>query len=126
MADLDPKVQEQLDELVKQVNEGKITMSEFNARRRALLKGEAPPAAAAAPPAADAPPADGRHIPKEPEKKPTGWVDRAGTKTWSAGARTDDPNLRQIFAPIEKGIGDGKSVLFLFGFRKGAKMDQEM
>jgi hypothetical protein len=124
MADLDPKVQEQLDELVKQVNEGKITMSEYNARRRALLKGEAPPAAAAAPPAP--PPGDGRHIPVEPEKKPTGWVDRSGTKTWSAGARTDDPNLRQIFAPIEKGIGDGKSALFLFGFRKGAKMDQEM
>lgn len=130
MADIDPKTQEQLDELVKLVNEGKITMSEYNARRRALLKGEAP-AAAAAPAAAPPPPAgatasDTRHIPQEPEHKPTGWVDRTGTKTWSAGARTDDPNLRQIFAPIEKGIGDGKAALFLFGFRKGAKMDQEM
>jgi hypothetical protein len=128
MADLDAKTQEQLDELVKLVNDGKITMTEYNARRRALLKGEAAPAAAAPPPAAAAPPppADTRHQPQEPEHKPTGWTDRSGTKTWSAGARTDNPELRQVHAPLEKGIGDGKAVLFLFGFRKGAKMDQEM
>lgn len=126
MADLDPKTQEALDELVKLVNDGKITMSEYNARRRALLKGEAPAAAAAPPPAPAGPPPDTRHQPTEPEHKPKGWEDRSGTKTWSAGARTDDASLRKVHEPLGKGIGDGRAALFLFGFRKGAKMDQEM
>src|SRR5258708_38297412 len=111
MADVDTKTQEQLDELVKLINEGKITMLEYNARRRALLhKGDGGgPAGAAAPP--PAPPPGGPATPSADPVRPTGWVDRSGTKTWSAGARTDDPSLRKIYAPTEKGIGDGKSAL---------------
>jgi hypothetical protein len=143
MTDTKEEVQKALDALHEELEAGKITTYEYNSRRQVLVKKRnalesgvaeaAPadtPAAAPAPastPATDEAPADAPAEPKEPVR-PAGWDDKKGkpTKTWSAGARTDDPSLRQVHAPLQKGIGDGRAVLFIFGFRKNASIDQQM
>src|SRR5215207_5789934 len=106
------------------------------------------PAAAAAPPATEAPPpppvapdgsgptaiAAATAAPEEDDKPkvpivPAGWGDpskRAAPKRWSATARADDPTVRVVHAPLQAGLGDGKAFFFLFGFKRAAKIDQEM
>ena len=62
-------------------------------------------------------------------KVPAAWGDaskQAGPKKWSTGARGDDPTVRLVHAPLAQGIGNGKAFFFLFGFKRAAKMDQEM
>jgi hypothetical protein len=57
---------------------------------------------------------------------PAGWATSPkGPKTWSAGARTDDPTKRVIHAPLSPGIGDGRSFLFLFGLKKHSPQDRD-
>lgn len=60
---------------------------------------------------------------------PAGWGDpnkRQAPKRWSATARSDDPTVRVVHAPLGKGLGDGKAFFFLFGFKRAAKIDQTM
>jgi hypothetical protein len=123
MSDLDPELKARLDQLSADLDAGKIQTYEYNARRRALLKqGAAAPVVEP-----DAEPAAESVEPATLPKKPAAWGgEPKGTKTWSSEARTDDPTLRQTHAPLASGIGDGKAVFFLFGFRRSAKIDQEM
>ena len=48
----------------------------------------------------------------------------SGPKTWTAGARTDDPTKRTVHAPLAEGCGTGRSFLFLFGLKKHSPMDR--
>jgi hypothetical protein len=132
MTEAEPKdeLRQALDALHDELEAGKITTYEYNSRRQALIKRGNAPAEAAAPqgtPPEPPAPAEPAADPKEPVR-PAGWDDKKGkgTKTWSAGARTDDPSLRQVHAPLGQGIGNGRAVLFIFGFRKSAEIDQKM
>jgi hypothetical protein len=108
------------------------------AAKPAEATGEAKPGEAAAEGSKEAAPAaaDGKtpgpaDEAKKPEvKMPEAWAKkdkerRAGPKTWSEGARTDDPTKRVVHPPIAEGIGTGKAFLFLFGFRIHSPRDQE-
>lgn len=54
-----------------------------------------------------------------------GWGKSAsGPKTWTAGARTDDPTKRTVHAPLAEGCGTGRAFLFLFGLKKHSPMDR--
>ncbi len=59
---------------------------------------------------------------------PSAWGEtkKAGTKRWTAEGRGDDPSVRVVHAPLAEGIGTGKAFLFLFGFKRAAKIDQDM
>jgi hypothetical protein len=60
-------------------------------------------------------------------KVPAAWGEKqVGPKKWSTGGRGDDPTVRIVHAPLAEGIGTGKAFFFLFGFKRAAKMDQEM
>lgn len=86
------------------------------------------PAADAAPPPPPPPEAAAEEKPKVPIV-PAGWGDpnkRAAPKRWNEGVRADDPTVRVVHKPLGSGIGDGKAFLFLFGFKRAAKIDQEM
>ncbi|GID32180.1 hypothetical protein [Paractinoplanes brasiliensis] len=58
---------------------------------------------------------------------PADWVNaRPGIKYWSADARGDDPAQRVVHAPTGAGPGDGRTFLFLFGYRTASAGDREM
>jgi hypothetical protein len=59
---------------------------------------------------------------------PTGWGDdkTSTVKRWSEAGRGDDPEARQVHAPLSSGVGDGKAFFFLFGFRRSAEVDRKM
>lgn len=121
------------EEAVRQLDEeraaGRISALEYESRKKALLGGGGfkPTAPAAPAPAASAPPVGGAPGP-EPvaPRMPAGWATSPkGPKTWSAGARTDDPTKRMVHAPLGTGVGNGRSFLFLFGLKKHSPQDQE-
>ncbi|MBN1772255.1 MAG: hypothetical protein JXB32_13385 [Deltaproteobacteria bacterium] len=149
--DLPETVRKELAALDEQKRDGKLTAFEHAAKRKALLQGiegqgkpkfGASPAAPAKPtgePGAGAketaPAAAGKKPEEADEKKPDvklpgAWAAkekerRAGPKTWTEGARTDDPTKRVVHPPTADGIGSGRSFLFLFGFRIHSPRDQE-
>lgn len=47
-----------------------------------------------------------------------------GIKLWDSSTRLDDPKARSVHAPTAKGVGDGKSFFFLFGFRLDNQKEQ--
>jgi hypothetical protein len=70
-------------------------------------------------------------VPEEEKrvKVPVAWAagdKNSGPKRWSRGARTDDPAVRVVHAPLARGIGDGKAFFFMFGFRRASRTDQQM
>ena len=135
-----------LDQVSADLREGKIDMREYNARRKALkdehARRQEEAEAAAKPEAkpeekpaeakpeekpAEAKPEAAADAPKPEPAKPSAWGGaKEGPKVWSGDTRTDDPSVRKIFPPLAKGIGDGRAVHFLFGFRLGSKNDQDM
>lgn len=128
----DDELKKALDALHDDLEAGKIDTREYNARRKQLRDAHAKHAAEK--PAEQAKPEEQEPEEAKPEPpapaeppKPAAWgAAKQGTKTWSAGARTDDPNVRKVHPPLASGIGDGKAVLFLFGFRLGSANDQQM
>jgi len=81
--------------------------------------------------AAEAAPASDPDVEDKPKVPiiPQGWGDpnkRTAPKRWNEGSRSDDPTVRTVHAPLQPGIGDGKAFLFLFGFKRAAKIDQGM
>ncbi len=100
----------------------------FPAKASAAPAAPEPEAAAPPPPPAAAPEPEEEDKPKVPIV-PAAWGDtskRAEPKRWNAGQRVDDPTVRVVHAPLDKGIGDGKAFFFLFGFKRAAGIDQEM
>ncbi|MDP9793872.1 hypothetical protein J2S43_002384 [Catenuloplanes nepalensis] len=58
---------------------------------------------------------------------PAAWAERKpGPKHWTEGARSDDPDAREVHAPTGSGIGDGKAFLFLFGYKTAGTQDPGM
>ncbi len=150
--DLPETVRRELATLDAQKRDGKLTAFEHAAKRKTLLKGVAAqtkPRFGAAPTEPAKPtdhPAEGTAEPAAPDttdgkkpaaeerppevKMPEAWAKkdkqrRAGPKTWTEGARTDDPTKRVVHAPVAEGFGTGKAFLFLFGFRIHSPRDQE-
>lgn len=63
---------------------------------------------------------------EKPEGKgPAGWRAKGpAVKSWSAGARTDDPKKRSVLGPTGEGLGKGRAAYFLFGFRAASPQDK--
>ena len=63
----------------------------------------------------------------EPEM-PAGWESKkkSAVKGWGEGRRTDDPDKRTVLEPLGKGVGDGKSFLFLFGLKIHSPNDRRL
>jgi len=120
MAKLDAAVREAaLDRLGKLADEGKITVYEYNLRKKALDEGRAD-AAEAPLEALGAPPR-----PAQPEKR--GSWDGAAPKRWtSPEGRGDDPKVRVVHPPSKPGIGDGKAFFFLWGLKRARDLDQQL
>ena len=59
-------------------------------------------------------------------KTPEGWGKAKGVKGWSAGARADDPEKREVLAPTASGTGDGKAFLFHFGLKRHSPNDRRL
>ncbi|WP_127501973.1 hypothetical protein [Actinoplanes solisilvae] len=58
---------------------------------------------------------------------PADWAAaKPGIKHWSPDARGDDPAKRVVHAPTGAGPGDGKTFLFLFGYRTASEQDRSM
>ena len=74
--------------------------------------------------AVDSPPSDDG--PKE-VALPSGWATEShtGPKRWGGDARSDTAEARVVHPPLASGIGDGKSVLFLFGLKMHSPRDQQ-
>ena len=144
-AALEAKKDAALSALAELLDAEKITMREYNARRQAIVSGEAPPEIELSPeptepakPAEPAKPVEPGVPPASADRGsteqgaqstgPAGWGQKEarGPKRWSAGARADDPSVRKVHAPLASGIGDGKVFCFLFGFRKASPKDQKM
>lgn len=71
---------------------------------------------------ADAP----KELPDEPQM-PGGWgAARKKPKMWNEDRRTDDPDKRTVLAPLDAGIGDGKSFSFLFGLKVHSQLDRNL
>lgn len=59
-------------------------------------------------------------------KKPDGWGKQKGTRAWQEGKRADDPDKRQVLAPLKPGVGDGKVFHFLFGLKIHSPNDRRL
>ena len=59
-------------------------------------------------------------------KAPDGWGKQKGTRAWQEGKRADDPDKRQVLAPLKKGLGDGKVFHFLFGLKIHSPNDRRL
>ena len=58
---------------------------------------------------------------------PAAWADaRPGPKHWTEDSRSDDPAAREVHHPTGTGPGDGKSFLFLFGYKTASEQDRSM
>jgi len=59
---------------------------------------------------------------------PAGWEakKKSAVKGWGEGRRTDDPDKRIVLEPLGKGVGDGKSFLFLFGLKIHSPNDRRL
>jgi hypothetical protein len=120
MAKLEPAVREAaLDRLGALVDQGKITVYEYNARKRALEEGRAD--------AVEAPlEALGAPAPAVESKRSSAW-DAAAPKRWtSPQGRGDDPRVRVVHPPSKPGVGDGKAFFFLWGLKRTRDVDQQL
>ena len=59
-------------------------------------------------------------------KKPDGWGKQKGTRAWQEGKRADDPDKRQVLAPLKPGVGDGMVFHFLFGLKIHSPNDRRL
>jgi hypothetical protein len=120
MGKLDAAVRDAaLDRLGALVDQGKITVYEYNLRKKALDEGRAD--------AAEAPlEALGAAAPPASVKRSSSW-DAAAPKRWtSPEGRGDDPTVRVVHPPAKPGIGDGKAFLFLWGLKRTRDVDQQL
>lgn len=69
---------------------------------------------------------DGEEPPPAFGAKPNAWAGKT-PKVWaSSDGRGDDPDVRIVHDPLQRGIGDGKAFFFLFGLKKTRAVDMKM